>query len=60
MKITSALILAFFAVVTGTNAQTLSPELVEASRRIQVAFDQNLKGWTRKNIFSRGSLAKTF
>lgn len=49
MKITSALILVFFTLVT-SNAQSLSSELVEATGRIHNAFDQNLKGWTRKNI----------
>ena len=36
------------AVPVVANAQNLSPEMIEAGKRVDEAFDQNLKGWTRE------------
>lgn len=44
----------FLCIVVGFSfdapAQNLSPELVEAGKRVDEAFDQNLKGWTRESV----------
>jgi hypothetical protein len=35
---------------SGASAQNLSSEVVEAGKRVDEAFDYNLKGWTRERI----------
>lgn len=30
--------------------QNLSPEVIEAGKKVDEAFDQNLKGWTREPV----------
>lgn len=49
----SAIALLFFLFIASplagvSNAQNVSPEIVEAGKRVDEAFDQNLKGWTRE------------
>lgn len=47
MKTLTTLLLSF-AIVGITNAQNLSPEIQAAGKRVDQAFDDNLKGWTRE------------
>jgi hypothetical protein len=50
MKIISILVLTALAMVTNAQAQNLSPEVLEAGKRIDEAFDQNLKAWRRESV----------
>lgn len=53
MRLAMPLVL-FLGIVVGfwseASAQNLSPEVVEAGKRVDEAFDYNLKGWTRERI----------
>ncbi len=47
MKIITALILILLITVGGTQAQNLKSELSDPAKKLDDAFDQNLRGWAR-------------
>lgn len=46
----SVVLLVASAMPVDSRAQNLSPEMIEARKRADEAFDQNLKGWTRESV----------
>ena len=44
------LILFILSTITVSWAQNLGPEMMDASKKVHDAFDQNLKGWRRENV----------
>jgi len=50
MKKISILVLTTLVLVTFTQAQNSSPEVLEAGKKVDEAFDQNLKRWTSERV----------